>query len=492
VVGALVLLPLIWLIPESTKAGALSWEALVSAKMGRLFVHSLFLGLGVALLSSLVGTLLALLSIKIVGMRWGVNVGVLLVIPLLIPPYIVAFAWYVLIGREGVLGEALFGFWGTVWVHFWIYLPIPLLLVQRALRQVDPDLEAAARLVAPWRVVLRRVTLPLILPTLKIAFLLVFILSFGEVSVANFLRYPVFSMQSFTYFTAFYDTKMAILTALPTVVVVLVLRWGMGQIMAQSPLRLSLKPLEQIALSRGVVWVLQGVMVVMVMIALMPLVHLWYVSDLASFKEAWQQGWAPLMRSLVDAGFGATLLMVLGFLGGYWLQKGFRGGGLLEGILLLGFMLPASIVGMGLSLFWNQAWSGMIYGSVGIILLAYLSKYLFITTKLSHLALAQIPTSMEESASLMGASWGVVMRRILIPLSLPSLQLGWLVGFWFAIRESTMTMLLYPAGEATLPIHILTQMANGDPAVVASLSLMMVGVVVIPLGIYWVITRSRR
>ena len=438
------------------------------------------LSLVVALFSTVIGTLLGIVLSKTTLPFRGIFLAVF-IIPLLIPPYIFAFSWFEFIGREGVLGELFFGFWGVAFILFWVYLPIPMLLSRLFLAQIDPKLEESALLLCGWRGVLGSITLPLLKPVLIFSSLLVFILTFGEFSVANFLRYPIFPMESFTQFSAFYDFKMATVTAMPMVVMALVVKWLMERYRLGVAFKTT-QQIKQIELT-GSKRVLLIVVMGLALVVLLPLALLVVHTDMSSFLIALEKGFHPLMRSIFYALMGATLLMVLGFWMGYISQQGGR---FVEAVLLFLFITPATVVGIGLTLFWNSAWSSWLYGTPLMILLGYLSKYLFLTTKIAQIRLSQIPPSMVESAQLAGARWGSVVWSILLPLSREALVGMWLIGFIFALRETTITMLVYPAGGDTLPLYILTQMANGDPKVIASLCLMMIGVVLIPLGVYGV------
>jgi iron(III) transport system permease protein len=80
-----------------------------------------------------------------------------------------------------------------------------------------------------------------------------------------------------------------------------------------------------------------------------------------------------------------------------------------------------------------------------------------------------------------GANWFQVLRYILMPLSKKALLTMWLIGFIFSLRETTITILVYPPGYETLPVYTLTQMANGDPKIIAALSLLMIAMILLPL-----------
>ncbi len=479
---SLLLLPLLsmfWNTLQIEQSFSLSlYGQLLDAGLWESFWNSLKLAFLVALFTTVVGIFLGIILGKTSLTFSGLFLSIFL-IPLLIPPYIFAFSWFELIGREGLLGELLFGFWGVIFILFWVYLPIPILLSRLFLAQIDPKLEESALLFCGWRSVLRSITLPLLAPALLFSFLLVFILSFGEFSVANFLRYPIFPMESFTHFSAFYDFKMATVTAMPMVAMALIIKFIMNKFTVGYRFKTTQK-IKKIELNRYQTPLLI-LMIGLALFVIAPLALLMVHTDGSSFVIALERGLAPLMRTLLYASMGATLLMIFGFWGGYFVEKNHT---TLDGVLLFLFITPATVIGIGLTLFWNNSWSNWLYGTPLMILLGYLSKYLFLTTKIAQIRLSQIPPSMVESAQLTGASWGRIIWHILLPLSRESLVLIWIIGFMFSLRETTITMLVYPAGSDTLPLYIFTQMANGDPKVIASLCLIMVGVVLIPLGLY--------
>ena len=130
--------------------------------------------------------------------------SVLFIIPLLIPSYILAVAWFYCMGRSGivasVLGEAtgiitsnfLFGFAGTLFVMVSALLPIVIILTMTYLRMVNQDMEEVGRLYSSWPVVLRKITLPLISPGIALGALITFVLTLGEFGVPSFLRFDVY------------------------------------------------------------------------------------------------------------------------------------------------------------------------------------------------------------------------------------------------------------------------------------------------------------
>jgi iron(III) transport system permease protein len=129
----------------------------------------------------------------------------------------------------------------------------------------------------------------------------------------------------------------------------------------------------------------------------------------------------------------------------------------------------------------------MIYGTPVIIVIGYLAKYTALTSRISVTQLARIPASLEEAAQVSGAGWLRRMLWITVPLARRGLLAGWLVGYIFSLRDTGITMLVYPAGYETLPVRIFTLMANGSPQLVAALCLIMIGAALLPVGAFLIV-----
>jgi iron(III) transport system permease protein len=406
-----------------------------------------------------------------------------LLLPLTLPPYMIALGWYEVVGRQGFWGELLFGFWGVFWVFFTIYLPIPLLLTSLFLHQIDARLEEAGVLVTDWIGVLRFITLPLIFPGLILSFLLVFILAFGEQSVPGFLRYDLFAQESFTYFSAFYDFHKATVLAVPMVLVALLFLAVERYLTARR--RIRFLPSTNIMRIDPGKWRIPMLFVIGTLVLFMVVLPFWHLFAQAMQWDIWQtvlpKASGAAARSYLYAGAGAVLLSLLGIWGAYFSTEGYRGASFYDGALIFMFALPATVIGIALIRFWNHPQTIVIYMTPAIILLGYLGKYLVLSTKITQNRFMQIPRSQIEAASLAGANRFAQLRYIYLPLSEKVVLLGWIIGFIFCLRETTMTMLLYPPGYETLPIYILTQMANGKHAEIAVMSVLMILITALPL-----------
>jgi iron(III) transport system permease protein len=204
------------------------------------------------------------------------------------------------------------------------------------------------------------------------------------------------------------------------------------------------------------------------------------------YWEAIQRAGDSLLRSILFATMGATLLAILGFITGYLIQtRTFKLWRSVDTLTIFLFALPGTVIGIGLINLWNNSWTNFIYATPLIILLGYTAKYTALTSRITVTQLGQIPSSMEDAARIAGAGWLRRMVYIIVPLARRGLLAGWIVGFIFSLRDTGITMLVYPPGYDTLPIRILTLMANGSPRLIAALSIIMITITLIPASIVW-------
>ncbi len=421
-------------------------------------------------------------------------------VPLVIPPYILAVQWSRVLGREGFLARVFgaygaeaasrwfFSWRGGVLVLFEVLLPVVVLLVMVLLKTVNPRLEESGRLVSGWPGVLGAITLPLIRPGILLAAMLVFLLSFGEFGTPMYLRYDVFPVEVFTQFAAFHDFGAAAAASLPLVVVtavVLVIEWRFVRIHTYR-LRPLLGPGSHPLISLGGArWALLTATVVLCgIMVLLPFTAM--IGDAFSgemFQEAFARAADSLLRSIVYAASGATVLTVLGFLLGYLVHSRalpvWRG---VDSVMLLLFALPSTVIGVGMATLWNHPLTGFIYGTCAVVVLGYVAQYSALGGRISLSTLAQVPVAMEEAAQVAGAGWLRRIGMVLTPLCARGIAGAWIVTYIFCLRDTGISMMVYPPGGDTLPVRIFTLMANGSPGLIAALCLIMSIASVAPLA----------
>ncbi|NPA94462.1 MAG: iron ABC transporter permease [Thermodesulfobacteria bacterium] len=477
-------------------------ELFHSGRQLLLLKNSLALSALVAVIATTLGVCLAILLGKCNLPSRSVLIFAF-TIPFLVPPYIFALAWNEALTPGGILSllvpepwleglqAGLFTIWGAALVMSTVYLPVVMLLVMAFLHTVKPGVEEAARLCTPWHGVLTRVTLPLVLPGIAFCFLLVFVLTLGEYSVPSYLRYPVYPVEAFTQFSAMYDFKAATAASLPIGAVALIVLLVEIVLLYKKGTGLEVQPHAQgfltIDLGRFA-WpfaiILWGICVVVV---LLPILALFYRAMTPGILEdVLEIGARPLVRSLVFAIIGGSILTVTGFLAAYLIKnRAIWSWWLVDMSSFLLFAIPGAVLAIGLIQLWNTRWTGSIYGTMWMVIIGYVARYYFVATRIMLVQLGAISKSMEEAAQLAGAGWIQRVAYILVPLSRKGLLAAWLCSFLFCLRDIDITMLVYPPGADTLPVRIFTVMANGRPEVVAGLCMLMVASVTLPATFLW-------
>ncbi len=101
--------------------------------------------------------------------------------------------------------------------------------------------------------------------------------------------------------------------------------------------------------------------------------------------------------------------------------------------------------------------------------------------------LQRIPPSLEQAAQLCGASWFMTLRHIVAPLAKRGFIGAWIIAYIFCLRDLGITLVVYPPGFDTLPVRILTLMANGAPSLISALCIILIAVTLLPLfvGALW-------
>ena len=420
----------------------------------------------------------------------------MLVIPLVVPPYVLALAWILLSGPVGLLarslGHDLLSGWtyslpgATVVLGLGLY-PLSMLATEAAARRVDGRLEEAALLAARPRRVLWRITLPLVAPTVAAAALIIFVLALSEFGVPGLLRVRVFTTEVFTAFAALYDFGAGVALAAPMLAAALLAGVAVKIIIGERLLatRRSAHAGLSLPLSRWRVPALFGLALIVFVSALLPLAALLLeAGGVGHIASAARSSGEAVTNSLLLAAASATLIVALGLVLGYGRARArtrFRG--LYDLAFLIIFAVPSTVVGVGIIGLWNRpGLPGEIYASPVIVVVAYLARFVPVAALILAAGARQVPAAFEEAAEVSGAGWPRTFARIVLPNMRASVAAAWVVAFIFAFGELGATVLVAPPGESTLPVRVYTLIANSPPSEVAALALTQVVILLAPLA----------
>jgi iron(III) transport system permease protein len=189
-----------------------------------------------------------------------------------------------------------------------------------------------------------------------------------------------------------------------------------------------------------------------------------------------------ILNSLLLATVAATLAVLLGtVLGWIDLRTRIPGRKVLDYTSLIPLGLPGIVMAVALIQFW-LAMPVALYGTLTILLLAYVGRYLPLGVRAANASLRQVDPSLEESATILGASWAVTMREVTLPLIRPGLFAGWLLVFVPTIQELSASILLFSSSSITLAVAVYNLYETGYIEPVAALA--MVNMLIIGTAIF--------
>jgi iron(III) transport system permease protein len=189
------------------------------------------------------------------------------------------------------------------------------------------------------------------------------------------------------------------------------------------------------------------------------------------------------VNSLIVAGSAATLGVLLGVLIAYLnFRLKPRGARILDYLATIPLGLPGIVLAVGLVLAWIRL-PVAIYGTLTILLIAYLTRYVPLGVRTSDSALRQIDPSLEEAGRISGGSWLRSMAEITLPLMKGGLVAGWSLIFVQAIGELAVAIMLFTVGTETIAVAIYQRSEEGHFEEVAALSTIVLIATALILGL---------
>ena len=515
----LVVLPLGSLLFGSVRGeSGLSLDHFTEVLSGRLYVqalkNSLILGAWTGLFSLLIGVLLAFAVARtdVPGKRL---LQLTASLSYLSPPFLTAIAFvYLFSPNAGLLNVLMRDVAGLPWLTFNIFsmaglvlvtvlhtFPYVFLLASSALQSVDASYEEAAQILgaSKFRTALS-ITAPLVAPAILSGTLLAFVNAialFGSQAIIG-LPGRIVTLPTRIYALFDYPPEYGLASALSLVFVVITvvaLYLQRAFLARRSFVTLGGKGARPQLMQLGVWrWVLFGFGILIFIVAIVAP----YATLLAvSFSKSWGLDfWKGLTlanykfilfdynvtqraigNSLLLATVAASFAVLLGAVIGWIdLRTLIPGRKLLDYAALIPLGLPGIVVAVALIQFW-LAMPLALYGTLAILLLAYVGRYIPLSVRAANASLRQIDPSLEESAQILGASWATTMREITLPLIKPGLFAGWLLVFVPVIQELSASILLFSSGSITLAVAVYNLYETGYVEPVAALAMINMAII---------------
>jgi len=474
--------------------------------------------------------------------RWRFGFLSAAVMALALPPFLVTNCWLDFLGQTGTWHKwvpfNIFSLGGTVWILSLLLWPLSLLLVWGAWHRLEPAQLEADMHVTGWGL-MRALLLPLARSALAQAATLTFVLSLNNFAVPAILQVKVFPAEMWIRFNTTFDTLGSLVLSWPLVVGPLFLVIWFSRHEIPWPNRESPVSAKLFRQQLGPIWFwFSGLYAFLACLCavVLPLFQILSVrrtwtelpgAFAAGRSAIWNSSWYAATSATVVIGASlwaamrretrrpnlegrrkpeirhpnwetipvhpsSTVCAAENRAKNLCEKFGFRPSGFFRisafgfrisvaAAAWLAFLLPGVLLGIGLIHAFNHGWSAAFYQSAGIVILAFVIRYLVIGFYATSRAVLKVDRDLTEVAVLEGATRWQMLRYVQWPQIARPVLLVWYIVFLLCVWDVESMILVVPPGGETLALRIFNLLHYGHNAQVNALCVVLLGVALIPL-----------
>ena len=196
------------------------------------------------------------------------------------------------------------------------------------------------------------------------------------------------------------------------------------------------------------------------------------------------------VNTVVISALAATLALLFASVAAWLSVRRWPGSGLLDHITSVPLVFPGVVLGVAMIEISLRS-PVPVYGTVWVIALAFLIRYMPYGMRYAHSGVLQIHRELEEAAGVAGAGQVGILRRIVGPLLSPSIIAGWLFIFLLGAKELSIAVLLAGPNSKTVAVALFNEWMNGSGGEVAAMGVIWTLLMTCLTTILFVITRRQ-
>jgi iron(III) transport system permease protein len=435
------------------------------------------------------------------------------VLPLFAPPLVAGVAWTILGSpRTGLINTMFkwahidlhvnfYSLWGLVFVFGIYYAPYVYMFTSSALRNMDPSLEEAAEISgASAFATLFSVTFPLIMPAIVSGMLLSFIVMLGIYGIPAVLGAPANINVLTTYIFKLTNWSPPLYNTAAAVAILLMVVTGCLVYLQQKvlsgrsyttvagkafrPRSLDLGPWRWVTFVFGVLYLLVVVILPSLALIVAAFRKFMFIRDVASLFDMRQYSlmhfhsifdnpltinsiYNAVEVGIITAAVGGTLAFAIGYTIHRTSVPGRR-------VIDLISTVPVAIPGLVIGVAYLWAWIGIpggLYGTIWILALAFIARFIPDTVKALSTSFLQIHRELEEAAWVCGKGLLGTIATIVLPLARPGVIASMTLLFVLAIRELGSSLFLYTSNTMVMSVLLLDYYEGGNLGKTAAFSI---------------------
>lgn len=455
----------------------------------QLLVNSFAFAAGSSLLSTVLALVLAWITVR-TNAPFRKVFELTAIIPNIFPPVMLAVSWAVLLNpRVGLINLFLmeifglessplnvYSMWGMIYVEALITTPLAFLIISAGLYSMDPALEESARTAGSGNIqVAWRITFPIIRPAILAAATLNFVRAIESFDTPAIIALParieVFTTKIYREtigaFPPNHNLAATYAVSLLAITMLFVYLYRRLTIRSERYVTVTGRGYRPTIIDLGK-WRYPASAVaglILLLIVVLPFIVLLYTSFVTYVHVPGKKTlglltldhyrsnlgdlrtYRALKNSIFLAVTGATLCMILAAITSYITAKTkIAGRGIIEGLTFIPWAFPGTALAIGL--LWTYVFIPLpIYGTIWILLIAYITRFLPYGLRAMTSTIVQIHDELQDASKACGAGFLATFRRVLLPLMRPGFIAGWIILATIYLREFSTSVFLYSPGS---------------------------------------------
>lgn len=435
-------------------------------------------------------------------------------------PFVGAYAWIMLLGRNGVITNFLsglfgitmpdiYGFNGIMLVFVTQLFPLVFLYVQGAMSKMDASLmEASENLGCTGFKRFFTVVLPLISPTVLAGALLVFVRAMSDFGTPMLIGegYRTFTVILYNEFVGEVSQNKGFASAIAIIAILITMVVYFSQNFVAKKQAFSMNALHRIEkkqLHGFSNFIVHFITYVVVGISILPQLYVVYTSFLKTSGQIYVAGYSlqsyqdmfsRLGRSIQNTiVIPAVSLLIVVFLAVLIAYVAVRRRNVLSGavdvISMIPYVIPGTVIGIAMISAFNRE-PLVLTGGMLIMVVALVVRRLPYTIRSSVAILQQIPLYVEEAALSLGSSKPKAFFTVTLPMMSSGVLSGAILSWVTLISELSTAILLYTGKTQTLTVAIYTQIVRGNYGIASAMATVLTVMTLLSLLIFKKISKD--
>jgi len=445
---------------------------------------------------------------------------ILIIMSLMSPPFIGAYSWIILMGRNGLISKlfklfgavapTIYGREGIIFVFTLHLFPYIYLYTSGAMNSIDSSLEEAAENLGMSK--LKRIwtiTLPVILPSILAGCVMVFMTALADFGTPMLLGegYVVLPVLVYNEYMSESAVNPYMASALSVIIVfcsLAVLAFQKLVIDKRNYQMSSLRPPQETALSGWKRFAVSLPIWIVTFLAFLPQIVVVCQSfversfsgmvqgiNLANYQAILSRLGRNIRNTYVFSLVAIVFIVILGILVSYILvRKKGKVANLIDTLIMFPYVIPGSVLGIGLIVAFNRK-PVVLVGTAAIMIISYVVRKLPYTVRSGSAFLYQMDPFIEEASINLGVSPMKTFFTVTARMMLPGIMSGAVLSWITCINELSSSIMLYSGKTSTIAVAIYQEVVRMSDGTAAALATILTVTTIISLLIVFRLTKGK-